>query len=493
MLENKTIMIKWGHRNKNTYENKGYIFTKHGDEFEVKIEDLTDTARGMVDIQCDGCETILKDINWGEYKRYVKENGKYYCKNCAANGYKKWVSFYQWCYDNLPKELADYILSRWDYKLNVDKNGKTISPKDITYGSAGFSHKGYWFMCLDHPEHGSELKSIIHLTTRNNKIDCNKCNSVSITYPEYIKFFVNKDDMLKYPAHSNKNILMKCPSCGNQKEMTIHNLTSQGFSCPKCGDGISYPEKFLFNFLEQLCINFETQLGNKVFNWCGKYRYDNYIEKINCICETHGLQHYKDTTGTWNGISLKGIKENDKQKEQLAKNNNIKHYIVLDCRYSELEWLKNSIIESDLPKLLNFKESDIDWLKCHESGYKSFVKIVSDLWNDGIKNLLQIASKLKISKSATTKYLKQGAELGWCDYNAYEESKKNTDRLKKSVICVTTGDIFTSIIEASNKYKVNENGISQCCNNKTKSAGKHPVTGEKMVWKFYNKGEIIND
>jgi len=61
--------------------------------------------------------------------------------------------------------------------------------------------------------------------------------------------------------------------------------------------------------------------------------------------------------------------------------------------------------------------------------------------------------------------------------------------LSKSVICVTTGEIFISITEASKKCNINETSISLCCNNKATSAGKHPDKGEKLVWKFYNKGE----
>jgi len=252
MLENKTVMIKWGHRNKNTYENKGYNFTKHGDYFEVKIEDLTDTARGIVDIRCDGCEMILDGVQWGVYKRYVKKDGKYYCKNCAANGYQKWVSFYDWCYLNLSKEDADILLSRWDYKLNVDKNGNIIHPKDIPYGSAGINKRGYWFKCLDHSDiHISEQKNIIHFTNREKEnITCNQCISISITHPEFIVFFADKKDTLRYSAHSNKKIHMICPVCGHKKEMYISNLIRQGFSCPRCGDGISYPEKFFFNFFK---------------------------------------------------------------------------------------------------------------------------------------------------------------------------------------------------------------------------------------------------
>ena len=54
----------------------------------------------------------------------------------------------------------------------------------------------------------------------------------------------------------------------------------------------------------------------------------------------------------------------------------------------------------------------------------------------------------------------------------------------KKVICITTGEIFGSIIEASEKYEINHSDISSCCKDKLKSAGKYPITGEKLVWKY---------
>jgi hypothetical protein len=41
MLLTKTVMVKWRSINKDWYENKGYVFTKTSDNFEVKVEDLT--------------------------------------------------------------------------------------------------------------------------------------------------------------------------------------------------------------------------------------------------------------------------------------------------------------------------------------------------------------------------------------------------------------------------------------------------------------------
>ena len=56
----------------------------------------------------------------------------------------------------------------------------------------------------------------------------------------------------------------------------------------------------------------------------------------------------------------------------------------------------------------------------------------------------------------------------------------------KKVICITTGEIFYSVAEASKKYNTYTTCISKnCIGIRLKSAGKHPETGEKLVWMYY--------
>ena len=285
---------------------------------------------------------------------------------------------------------------------------------------------------------------------------------------------------------------MRCPDCGYEKKMTINDLRNQGFGCVRCSDGKPYPEKFMFNIFDQLNINFLPQLNKTTFKWCDKYKYDNYILGINCIIETHGLQHYEETKGTWYGSLLKDIQENDKSKEQLAKNNNIDYYVILDCRNSTMEWIKKSIMKSELPRLLSFKEEDIDWLKAHEAGCKSLVKIACDMWKCGLQNVIKIASLIRVDKSTIRKYLYQGVEAGLCDYNGKEETKKNyistSKKFSVKVICLTTNEVFNSMVEASKKYNIKKCGISACCSptNIQKSAGKL-LDGTKLVWQHYSE------
>lgn len=52
----------------------------------------------------------------------------------------------------------------------------------------------------------------------------------------------------------------------------------------------------------------------------------------------------------------------------------------------------------------------------------------------------------------------------------------------KKVRCKNTGEVFNSINEARRKY--GNVAIWDCCNKKRKSAGKHPITGEKLIWEY---------
>jgi len=58
-------------------------------------------------------------------------------------------------------------------------------------------------------------------------------------------------------------------------------------------------------------------------------------------------------------------------------------------------------------------------------------------------------------------------------------------QISKSVICVTTNEVFGSTREVERNCGILHSDISACCNGRQKSAGKHPITGEKLVWQYY--------
>ena len=58
----------------------------------------------------------------------------------------------------------------------------------------------------------------------------------------------------------------------------------------------------------------------------------------------------------------------------------------------------------------------------------------------------------------------------------------------KAVICLETGRIFQNLSDATAWCGLKStSSISIACTGKRQSAGKHPITGEKLHWKFVEK------
>ena len=116
-------------------------------------------------------------------------------------------------------------------------------------------------------------------------------NSLYDEHPELLIYLKNIDDAKNVTSNSSKTITCICPFCGEEKCLIVNNFTRYGFSCSYCSDGISYPNKFVRNFLMQLNISYSSE---KTFEWSNKKIYDQYIEGRSIIIENHGLQHYEE-------------------------------------------------------------------------------------------------------------------------------------------------------------------------------------------------------
>lgn len=266
-------------------------------------------------------------------------------------------------------------------------------------------------------------------------------------------------NLLLYPEHgyilslgSHKKDYFVCPCCGAKIYKEARSVSKYGLRCSVCSDGISYPEKVISNLLKQLNVDF---IYDSSYEWSNNKRYDFYIKNLSLIIETHGLQHYseKKMFGKNNKYSEQ---ENDEYKKNIAIRNGIQRYIELDCRYSDMKHIKNSILNSELSVL--FDLSIIDWDVLEKDCLKSKVIEVCNIYNSGIKNTVNIAKLLGIDSSTVSDYLRRCNEIGLCDYipNPYHE---------RAIICVDTGKIYDTL-----KYVeldgFNKSQVSECCNNK---------------------------
>ena len=231
-------------------------------------------------------------------------------------------------------------------------------------------------------------------------------------YREYFSKYLTENQMKSYMPCSSKKIDVICPDCGMHKLISPSQLKYNGLGCA-CGDGWSYPNKFVYNVLCQLCLNIDLEYTPQ---WSNKKRYDAYLIDYNLIIENHGKQHYTEQ-GSLTHRSLNDEIKNDNKKYYLAMNNGIKYYIILDCRESSMDWIKRSILQSDLPKILHFSEEDIDWSIAETYATKNMVKLASTLFNEGL-NLAAIARQLSVSSTTIMRWLRKATQIGWCDYHS---------------------------------------------------------------------------
>ena len=245
----------------------------------------------------------------------------------------------------------------------------------------------------------------------SNKIIIHGINDVATTHPQYIKYFKNADDAMKYSAGSGKEINCVCPECGYEKRMTVSRLTGYGFSCRKCGDGISYPNKFIRAMLCQL-------LDKDVFyewseEWAKPYKYDNYfiINHNKYIIEADGGWHYKDNK--LSGMSVEEAKRIDKIKEDLAIAHGIS-IIRIDCRESNKDYISKNIMASNLSKI--FDLSIINWDLCDKNACKNIIKEVCMLYQHNSYNINDLSLLFHLHKRTIQSYLVKGNEFGWCKY-----------------------------------------------------------------------------
>jgi ssDNA-binding Zn-finger/Zn-ribbon topoisomerase 1 len=291
---------------------------------------------------------------------------------------------------------------------------------------------------------------------------------------------VSEEDAKTHTHSSDNNIKVICPECGKEKNKRIADIYSHHSIGCSCYDKIPYPEKFTFSILDQIGIDFITQLTKTTFKWCRNKRYDFYF-KLNgedYIIETHGLQHYGEGFSTIKGAkTLDEEIENDRLKKELALDNGIKpkNYIVIDCRYSNSDWIKQNILNSRLSELFNL--SNVDWLKAEEFTCSNLTKIACEYKkNNPDMTTSEIGNIMGHSYDTIRAWLKKGVKLQWCLYDVEKELTKRSiknGRLRKKPVeifkdgrCMGRFESCTDLERHSKELfgtKLNSHGIATVC------------------------------
>lgn len=280
MLLTEKVIQKWNGKTKQYYIDKGYIFTKMGDEFEVKVEDLTKGSNVLIEVKCD-CEDCknpyLKPIKYSDYVKCVRDDGKYYCIKCVHGLQKSkdkrikgtmenGKSFEQWCIETNNLE----VLNRWDFEINQ------CIPNKVSFTT----HNKYWLKC-PYGRHESELKNIRDFSLGKQKtLPCKKCSSfaqwgIDNLGEDFLeKYWSNNNTVNPWEISygSNQEIFIKCQEKDyHDYYKTTPKIFHNGIRCPYCNTFASHGKLHILDSLGTL-----LEENNLLHIWSDKNKKSPY-------------------------------------------------------------------------------------------------------------------------------------------------------------------------------------------------------------------------
>jgi len=136
MILDEFVLMYWNNYDKKYYVDKGYVFTKRFDKFEVNIKDLMLCSNLKINVKCDICgkEKLLS------YRKYLKNmnNGDYYsCSQKCSHNKSKQTSLKNYGVEHYLqsdigiKRIQNTCLERYGFE-NVSKNNEIKKRKKQT-------------------------------------------------------------------------------------------------------------------------------------------------------------------------------------------------------------------------------------------------------------------------------------------------------------------------------------------------------------------------
>ena len=242
-------------------------------------------------------------------------------------------------------------------------------------------------------------------------------NNLGVKHPNLVKYFKNQQDAFENLPYSRKKVILVCPNCGTEKISCCADLTNNGMTCPVCGDGVSFPNKFVRIVFKKMNVKFYSEWSS---DWCKKFKYDIMIEP-NLLLEIDGEQHYNNKKSWRTNVEQDKI---DTEKTKLAEENG---YVLIRIKADKSDGkyiFENLTSNVFLRQIFDF--SKIDYLECEKEAQKSLLVVVCQYYNKEKKNIKEIAEEFKLSRSTVSKYLSKGKQLGICNY----QKKKKEIKIK---------------------------------------------------------------
>lgn len=284
ILTKDTIKIKWSSKIRQYYIDKGYIFTKNGDEFEVKIKDLPQCSKFEIEVECDYCHKVFTK-KYLDYCKGRKRFDKDACTKC------KTIKAYEANYEERKNKVFDKLESickEKDYELITSRNEFTNTTMNVRY------------RCKKHGEQDSTIDNIF---AGHGCLGCKyeKWSNDARYNQDYVETYINSINNNKllnkndYESSHVKNLKILCGVCGkNVFTTSFDSYKNKGINaCHECVNcRCSKTELKIHQILVKNGIYY---ISEKTFPDCRNIRplmFDFYIPKYNLLIEYDGEGHY---------------------------------------------------------------------------------------------------------------------------------------------------------------------------------------------------------
>ena len=227
----------------------------------------------------------------------------------------------------------------------------------------------------------------------------------TVTLKDYQEQYKNDPHNIVPIAEQDNDILMHCNNCQNEFLINRKLARNSFRNCPFCDDGVSYPNKFLRNFIIQLPVD-EYKFEYSDFWTKGKI-YDAFFlyKEKKYVIEIDGEQHHRDAFYK----TIESQEENDSLKDELAEQANY-NMIRIDASTSSPEYIIDQIKSSLFNEI--FDLSKIDWETCKQNSVKSLVILVCEYFNEHKCTGKDLADHFNLGKTTIHRYLEQGLKIG---------------------------------------------------------------------------------
>lgn len=211
--------------------------------------------------------------------------------------------------------------------------------------------------------------------------------------------------------------------------------------------------------------------GKAVLDAIVKYGKENFFKEILCYCTKEDIdEKEKYYINLYNAVEdenfynlSEGGQNGDGWKawQKYAEKHPEEAYAMYQKNYTQLK----------------------SWIETHPEEAKRNVEIMLEASHAYWKNNPdKLTEHMELVQQGKYKWQQEHPE----EYKAQVNKWRTAGHIanSKRVICITTGEVFNSICEAGRHYNVSQPNISKCLRGERKSAGKHPLTGEKLFWEF---------